>query len=89
MQPGVLLPDPVWNLSVCRLDGFADAHACREIAAEERERQPTTTRPKTMKRLVPPGFSGRTLPSPNLNPAHDCKNPKPKCQVKVEIILEG
>ena len=26
MQPGVLLPDPLWNLGLCRLDGFADAH---------------------------------------------------------------
>lgn len=25
MRPGVLLPDPVWNLGVSRLDGFAGA----------------------------------------------------------------
>jgi hypothetical protein len=62
MQPGVLLPDPVRNLSVCRLDGFTDAHTNRGIAAEERERPPKVLIPKTMKVRFS-RFLGRTLPS--------------------------
>lgn len=35
MQPGVLLPDPVWNLGLCRLDGYADALSQSALAGCE------------------------------------------------------
>lgn len=48
MRPGVLLPDPVWNLVlVCWMDLQTLTYP-GEIDVEERERQLTVTRPKTM-----------------------------------------
>lgn len=88
MQPGVLLPDPVWNLSVCRLAGFADAHACREIAAEERERPPTVPIPKTMKvRFSRFLWENSALWSLQTQPM--IVNPLARKSSKTLIILEG
>jgi hypothetical protein len=70
MSPGVLLPDPVWNLVlICWMD-LQMLTIC-EMDVEERERQLTVTRPKTMT-VLKVGFSrfaGRTLPSRTLKPS--------------------
>lgn len=48
MRPGVLLPDPAWNLVlVCWMDLQTLTYP-GEMDVEERERQPRTARPKTM-----------------------------------------
>ena len=83
MQSGVLLPDPVWNLALVRWMDLRTLPA-REMGVEERERQPMTTRPKTMNGWFLPVRPGRTLPSPDLNPAHDGGGEQLKCQVKTQ-----
>ena len=83
MQSGVLLPDPVWNLALVRWMDLRTLPAW-EMGVEERERQPTTTRPKTMNGWFLPVCAGRTLPSPNLNPAHDGRGERLRCQVKTQ-----
>ena len=72
MRPGVLLPDPVWNLVlVCWMDlqtlisKRPGGMQVDEIDVEERERQPRTARPKTMAvRLVSPDSPGELCPPP-------------------------
>lgn len=81
MQPGVLLPDPVWNLALVRWMDLRTIPV-REMSVEERERQPMTTRPKTMNGWFLPVCPGRTLPSPDLNPAHDDRTPDSESQVE-------
>lgn len=70
MQSGALLPDPVWNLVlVCWMD--LQTLTTRGMDVEERERQSTVTRPKTMA-VLKVGFSrfaGRTLPSGGSEPS--------------------
>ena len=78
MQPGALLPDPVWNLVlVCWMDlqtliiKRPGGIRLDEMDVEERERQLTVTRPKTMA-VLKVGFSrfaGRTLPSGGSEPS--------------------
>ena len=68
MQSGVLLPDPVWNLALVRWMDLRTLPA-REMGVEERERQPMTTRPKTMKRLVPPGLRRENSALPRSEPS--------------------
>lgn len=80
MRPGVLLPDPVWNLAlVCWMD--LQTITVGEMGVEGREGQLTGTRPKTMNRLVHPGSSGELCPLEDLNPAHDGKGRVVACQV--------
>ena len=83
MRPGVLLPDPVWNLAlVCWMDlQTIINHLSDEMSVEEREGQLTGTRPKTMNRLVSPGSSGELCPLEDLNPAHDDRGLWITCQV--------
>ncbi len=74
MQPGLVTPRSSVEPRPSLLDGFAD-DLCRisdkEVGVEERERQSTVTRPKTMA-VLKVGFSrfaGRTLPSGGSEPS--------------------
>jgi hypothetical protein len=78
MRPGVLLPVPEWNLAlVCWME--LQTFASSEMGVEERERQLTGTRPKTMA-VALGGFSrfapGELCPLEDLNPAHDGSEPR-------------
>ena len=71
MSPGLVTPRSSVEPRPSLLDGFADAHTTREMDVEERERQSTVTRPKTMA-VLKVGFSrfaGRTLPSGGSEPS--------------------
>ena len=64
MRPSVLLLDPVRNLNVVGWMDLPTITLRGEIVIEEREGQPRTTRPKTMKRLVSPDSPGELCPPP-------------------------
>ena len=84
MQPGLVTPRSSVEPRPSLLDGFADDHSrlhYDEMDVEERERQLTGTRPKTMNRLVHPGSSGELCPLEDLNPAHDDRVLWVTCQV--------
>jgi hypothetical protein len=89
MRPGVLLPDPVWNLVlVCWMD--LQTLTTREMDVEERERQPYyTARPKTVAiRLVFPVSTGELCPPAGLSPSRDDRDEHPTCQVVFERLRE-
>lgn len=86
MQPGLVTPRSSVEPRPSLLDGFADAYCERpgglrygRMDVEERERQLTGTRPKTMA-VVLAGFSrfspGELCPLEDLNPAHDGSDPR-------------
>ena len=83
MRPGVLLPDPVWNLALVR---WMDLRTTRKgMMIELRERQPKTARPKTVAIGKLQVFPGVTLPSSSLNPSRDGTGASIECQAFYKI----
>ena len=87
MRPGVLLPDPVWNLTLVRWMDLRTIFVCSWQDKLQRNgcwrTREATEWPDSQDHdvLVFPGSPGELCPLEPSNPVHDGREPRQTCQV--------